>query len=375
MASRLALDLGFGRLQAGCRQATSAVIAFTNALLPLIGSLGAVAFLIWCDPLLTLMLFAGFMLWATLLYPVAMRASQGTIRSERADAEYREDVQQFLRSYDFDGRTRELASIDAFVRTYLEQRGLKYEIALVVQIGATVIVALAVIYIVWSLMSRGGDWPILVAYIVALRLALAGCSGAIAAFANVSRFYPRLMGYSLFMRNAAALDREVLGTLSPGEAVVLGKLPSGDLVVKGGDRLAVVTWDDDKEVEFALIRAQSVSTGRPLAVGWWDPTSKIDPPETSLLLIKAATLMEKEGAKGGCNEPLQTQVVLIVHRDLTKIGELGETGLIVISNRAITHFVSAVSAKQPEYLALLQTLERRSRRSKSDQYREDEEML
>jgi hypothetical protein len=374
VASRLALDFGFGRLVAGCRQGTMAAVAFTNAVPPFIGSLGAIGFLIWFDPLLTLMMLAAFMLWATLLYPVALRGSQATLQSERAHAKYREDVEQLRRAYDLDGTDRELPSVDAFVRAYLGQRGIKHEIALVVQIGATVIVALAVLYTAWHLMSGEGDWPILIAYIAALRLALAGGSGAVAAFASISRFYPRMVRYVLFMKSAAALDKGALGTLSPGEAVLLGRLPSGgELVVRSGGRLAVVTWDDGKDVECALLGARSVSTSLPLGACWWDPASKYCPPEAALLLVEATKLTTQEGALSGCDKAPGTKVMLIVHRDLTKIGDFAETDLLIVNSRAIEHFLPIASGKNPEYLAIFERLERRRRRSKSDHDRDEDQ--
>jgi hypothetical protein len=374
MASRLAVDFGFGRLLAGCRQSTMAMVAFSNAVPPFIGSLGAIGFLIWSDPLLTLMMLAAFMLWATLLYPVALRGSQATLQSERAHAKYHDDVQRLRRSYDLDGTTPELPSADAFVRAYLGVRGIKHEIALVIQIGATVIVALAVLYIAWRLMSGGSDWPILLAYIAALRLALAGGSGAVSAFASISRFYPRMVRYALFMKSAATLDQEALGSLTPGEAALLGRLPTGgEVMVKAGDRLAIVTWDDRKEVELALLGARSVSTRLPLGATWWNPATRNVPPEATLLLVEAASLTAPKVTNYGCDEALETKVVLIVHNDPTKVGDLGETDLLVVNNRAIGYFLPIATAKDPRYLAIFAKFERRGSRIGSDHDREEDE--
>jgi len=374
MASRLAVDFGFGRLVAGCRQGTMAMVAFSNAVPPFIGSLGAIGFLIWSDPLLTLMMLAAFMLWAMLLYPVALRGSQATLESERAQAKYAEDVQRLRRSYDLDGTTPELPSVEGFVRAYLGQRGVKHEIALVIQIGATVIVALAVLYMAWHLMSAESDWPILIAYIAALRLALAGGSQAVSAFASISRFYPRMVRFVLFMKSAAALDQKALGTLTPGEAALLGRLPSGgDVIVKAGDRLAILTWDDRKEVELALLGARSVSTRLPLAASWWDPATRNVPPEVTLLLVEAAKLTAPEVANYDCNKALGTKVLLVVHNDPTKVGDLGETDLLVVNNRAIGYFLPIASAKDPQYLAIFAKFERRGRQMGSDHDGEKDE--
>jgi hypothetical protein len=65
--------------------------------------------------------------------------------------------------------------------------------------------------------------------------------------------------------------------------------------------------------------------------------------------------------------------VLIVHNDPTTVGDLGETDLLVINNRAIGYFLPIASAKDPQYLAIFAKFERRGSRIGSDHNREEDE--
>ena len=141
-------------------------------------------------------------------------------------------------------------------RVFLMRRRVLTEIVFAIEIGVTVILGVVVFYMASQALAGREQWAIFIAYVGALRIALGGATAAIQVFAGVSRFYPRVMRYHLFMQDVSKMNNVALAKLQPGDTVILGALQNGtEVVTKVGQRVALGYRRSNTEDVYALIDA------------------------------------------------------------------------------------------------------------------------
>ena len=225
-----------------------------------------------------------------------------------------------------------LETSDTLAHAYLFGRRVEAEFTFAIQIGVTVILILVVYYMANQATGGMEKWAIVIAYIGALRLALAGFSQAIGAFARVSRYYPQIIRYHVLIKNARMIDKRSLGKVRRGDAITLGTLRNGaDIAVSAGQRLALATTDTVHQIRSALLYARKSHAGLPLG------TAVIDGANRSIGDATVA-LVDLDPLTDGLDEQLPDLVTLIIHRSVRKIGSYGETHLLSLVDGKFRHF-------------------------------------
>jgi hypothetical protein len=348
IASKLAVRPGLTGLTMGCRRGALTAVSFSNLVPSLVGAVGGAWFLMFVDAPLTITILVAAALWATLLYPLTLRAVEFSRIRERAQIAFRNDV-RLLHGAGFAKQPlTKLKSAAELVRGFIGRKRITTELGLASEIGVTIIVAMAIFYVGKQMMGGHSDWPIFIAYVGALRLTLAGCSTAVQAFAGVSRFYLQIVRYCLFMKDAQDIDKTSLATVKGGEDVILGSLPNrGKVQVPCGARLALATAASERELRLAFLDAKSAENRGPLGVTFLEEPDGITPSSTLLpiVVIKPDKLhmldqpmLPFEDRQNNANIKLEEAVILISRRDPAEIGALGETHLLVVEDSEITAF-------------------------------------
>ena len=104
-----------------------------------------------------------------------------------------------------------MKTADELSRAFIMRRRILTEFVFAIEIGITIIVGLVVYYLASEALAGREQWAQFIAYIAAMRMALNGIGQPIRAFGVVSRFYPNLVRYHLFMK-----DMQRLATLKFG---------------------------------------------------------------------------------------------------------------------------------------------------------------
>ena len=375
-ASQLASEFGLFGCLGGARCSIMVGALFVRAIPPLIGALGAAGFVAWLEPGLTAALLVAAILWSVMLYPVTLRGLSFALQSEKAIQKYRQEVQELYQPSQ-SNRGVSAETVHNVARSHIGRRRVRYEIRLVIQIGATVVVAIATYYIASQFLSGGKDWTNFIVYIAALRLVLLGGSSAVAAFAAVSRFYPDVARYVLFMKDIVNLERTPLGVVRQGDRVFLGALPNGqDVIVHGGDRVAVITANNPQGVELAFLKAKLAESNLPVRAAWPKRGNGQIPADVGLLLVKS----RDKNAPG--ERAYHGRVVMNVY-DADQFNnhscqqylfpQLREVGLAFVHDEKIQNFVRPGSPEVEQCLHSLRNHKHRDRSRAGDDVVEDEE--
>jgi hypothetical protein len=373
VASRFAVEVGFWRLSIGCRLGGVTAFIFLNAVPTFIGAVGAAWFLIWLDPVLTLLILLAAALWAVLLYPITLRAVWFANRREKANAAFRQEAQELLKHDTQLPYVTEMATAGQLASAFSGRRRVANEMTLVVEIGIAVIVSVAMFYVVMDMMSGSGQWPILIAYVGALRLTLSGFLQAVQAYARVSRYYPDLVPYFLFMKNVDESTGKPLGVVAADGDVLLGNIDgSHDTRVEPGAIVALATSDSEQWIRLALIQARSTISGLPLQTRMFDPTGKSEAPLvlTEAVEFSAASAHGTDQLLGDDNN-----VVLIVHRDITRIGAFGESHILVAENGSITGFAPLGTPESEELIQAFKVARARPKTAPAGDWDVEEEQI
>jgi hypothetical protein len=339
VASRLYAEHHLGGLNSGCRLGALTAIHFCNAFAPIASGVAALVVLTLVDPWLTFLLLSAAASWVLLLYPLSLRAANLARRRERARHAFRLEAHEILR--------QPAAPVPDALQTaqdlacaYLGRRRVSNEMQFLVQIGAILIAAVAALYMAYSILSGHGDWPIFIAYLGGLRLALAGSFQAAVTFASVSRFYPEIARFFLFMESARQIDERPRANLAREEAIVLGRLPSGgDVAVGSGERIALLSDASPLELQLAFLEARSATTNMPLHTAVLQSMDE-DPAGAPIVVAKPELLHEhkllQDDRQTGpaCEPPL----LIVWHRDPATVGAHGETKLLVVTGQSIEAF-------------------------------------
>jgi hypothetical protein len=341
LAAHLFANYGLAGLTMGSRWGAMIAITFANAITAVVGGLGAAFFLFRIDMPLTLVIVGSALVAAIFLYPLTLRASKSAKDREKAQSELRAEVRKLSEDPVTAQTATSLKSADEVARGFMMRRRVLTELVFATEIGITILLGVVIYYMASQALAGREQWAIFIAYVGALRMTLNGAAQAIRAFASVSRFYPQIVRYHLFVKDMQKLDSTPLAKVRPGDKIVLGSLRNGqDVVVEVGDCLAMLAVGQIREPMFALVGAKLADSGAPVATAIFDPNNLQQGP-AGLVLISAQKLgAERKKLLAPLADVLKDKVTLIVYEDARKAGSFGENQVLTADGHELLRFAS-----------------------------------
>ena len=234
-----------------------------------------------------------------------------------------------------------LETVDEVARSLMMRRRVLTELVFAMEIGVTILLGVVIYYMASQALAGREQWAIFIAYIGALRMTLNGVTLAIRAFANVSRYYPQIVRYYLFIKDMQKIDKTPLAEVRRGDKVFLGALPNGqDVVVEAGDRLATLSLVRLlREPMFAVVGAKLVRSGEPVASAAIDPANIRKTPAGITIVSGNKLLREEERAALALDE-LKDKVTMIFYQvnDRDRVGSFGETHVLTTEDGELRRF-------------------------------------
>jgi hypothetical protein len=169
-------------------------------------------------------------------------------------------------------------------------------------------------------------------------MTLHGISQAVRAFASVSRYYPQIVRYYLFFKDMQKIEETPFAKVREGDFVILGTLPTGeDVMVKTGERVALVSIERMRDLQYALLNARLVEKRGPLETVVLDPTKPVSS-KASLALVSSYQI-GKDGELPPLPEAeLRDKVALIVYQPQQTAGAFGETHVLTSNEGTFERF-------------------------------------
>lgn len=365
-ASRLLMTSGLAGITAGCRGGVLTTVIFCNAISGILGGVAAALFLFHIDTPLTLVILLAALVGALFLYPLALRSARFSKDRERTQSAFQREARQT--QAEFQGLS-EMKTPARLSGAHLGVLRVNTEIIYALEIGKTLILSAVIYYMASEMMAGRQNWAILIAYIGALRLVLMACSQAIRAYASVSRFYPQISRYHLFVKDVQHLESTNLANPAQGDWIVLGELVTGSEVrVKAGDCVAMATRDPLRELQFAMLHARVLNSNAPLGMGILNPANQSI--VAALVFADAAQLASLgERALARLRSALATKVTLVIHRDIGTVGSFGEKEVLLVEGGK---FQQLVTLGTPEANSALEEYARHALEQKQRHEFEDE---
>src|SRR5262249_44459456 len=150
---------------------------------------------------LTIVILISVGLAALLLYPLTLRAVGAAKKLEKSQAMFKTQLRKISR----ETFSREAAvgfeAASHVAQAWMMRRRVVTELIFATEIGVTVLLGVVIYYMAHQALEGKEQWAIFIAYIGALRLTLNGAAQAIRTCANVSRYYPQIVRYYLFMKD------------------------------------------------------------------------------------------------------------------------------------------------------------------------------
>ena len=338
IATHIFLDHGLTGLTTGCRRGTLTATSFATAITALVGGLGAAFFLFRIDLPLTLLIAVAAVLGALLLYPLTLRASKGAKDRDKAQTVLRSEIRKLNEDLSVEPTTTSLKSADEVSRVYMMRRRVLTELIFATEIGITIILGVVIYYMASQALAGKEQWAIFIAYIGALRMALNGAAQAVRAFASVSRYYPQIVRYYLFVKNMQSVHQTPLAKAALRDRVVLGTLPNGqDAVAEVGDLLALLSLGQLREPMFALAGAKLAHSGEPVAAAIVDPAN-IRENASGLALILYSKLDKGKQTSELLTDRFKDKVTFIVYHQAEKAGTFGEKYVLTVEESELQRF-------------------------------------
>lgn len=370
-ASHMVKDYGLGGLTMGCRRGSLIAISFANAITAVVGGLGAAFFLFRIDLPLTLVIVGSALLAALFLYPLTLRAVQSAKDREKAQAAMRVEVRKLNEDPTVEQTATGLETVDELARAFMMRRRVLTELVFATEIGITILLGVVIYYMASQALAGREQWAIFIAYIGALRMTLNGAALAIRAFASVSRYYPQIVRYYLFIKDMQKLDKIPLVEVKRGDKVLLGPLHNGqDVIVEAGDRLAVLAPSTMREPMFALVDAKLVPSGSPVASAAIDPANMRKTPAGIVLLLGGRLMKEPEQAPAVLAQ-FEDKVTLLFYQSAEKVGSLGETRALTVFDGELQRL--AVLGTEEGDAALKEYMAKAAKKTPKAGFDEDEE--
>ena len=340
IASQIFLDYGLGGLTMGCRRGALMSTTFAGAITAVVGGLGAAVFLLRIDPALTLLIMASAVVAALFLYPLTIRAAQSARAREKVQGAFRDELRELNRDPTVEPSATSIESADDMARIYMMRRRVSTELIFAIEIGVTILIGIVIFYMARQALAGKEQWAIFIAYIGALRMTLNGGSQAIRAFAGVSRYYPQIVRYYLFLKDMRKINSTSLTEVHAGDKVILGTLHNGDdVVAEIGERFAMLATGQIREPMYALVGAKLEKSGAPVATAIVDPANirqtaaglvLVACPKTSKGIEETGPLLEKAAFK--------QKLSLIVYSNIEKVGSFGETKVLTAEEGELRRF-------------------------------------
>jgi len=336
LASSLFNEYAFGGLSTGARRGTLIVLSSVTALTAIIGGLGASFFLLRIDLPLTLLILISSSLAALLLYPLTLRAVASAKNREKAQRDFRLELRELTEK-----RIEKRALTDseitfkgptALAQAFLMRRRVLTEFVYAIEVGITVILGLVIYYTASKALAGKEQWAIFIAYIGALRMALQGGAHAVQALASVSRYYPQIVRYVLFIKDIQKIHATEFAKVTAGDKVILGTLANGqDVSAEAGGCMALLSLDYMSEIEFSLINARLPHSTEPISIQVVERSKAAGcKAPLALLVYDKPTQYELEGIQVLREGILKDKVALIVYREAHNIGLFGEKEVLVV---------------------------------------------
>lgn len=373
LASKLLMDFGVPALTLGCRRGAMTAISFANAITAVVGGFGAAIFLLRIDPALTLLILMSVGLAALLLYPLTLRAVQGAKDREKSQAAFKMEVRKLTEERIAERTVAGIKTANEMARGWIMRRRILTELVLAIEIGTTVILGIVIYYMATEALAGREQWAIFLAYIAALRMTLGGVAQPIRAFASVSRFYPQIVRYYLFIKDTQGLHAGSFAKMELGDTVILGTLRNGqDVIVDAGERLALVTIGSKRELKFAMLDARLANSNLPVATIDFDP-AHISASQMGLALL-AASEFDKDGKqyRAIIDGPLSNNVTVIVHQQTNAVGTFGEKYVLTLMEGEFFRFAKLGSEEADDALKEF-SLKAAKKRAKGLQFDDDDE--
>ena len=376
LASTLFTDFGVSGLGVGARRGAIISMSFATAITALIGGIGASAFLFWVDAPLTMLILVSVLLAALLLYPLTLRAMQSAKDREKAQLAFKDEVRKLNEKRSAGQLATSLESADELSRAFIMRRRVLTEFVLAIEIGITIIFGLVIYYLASEALAGREQWAMFIAYIAALRMALAGVGQPIRAFGVVSRFYPNLVRYHLFIKDMQRLDDVEFARVRRGDAVILGTLPTGqDVRAEAGECLSLLSLDGINELKMALLGATIPGSASPVETMLVDPTD-VGASKAGIAIIKSFKL-DKDGdqLQALLQGELRDKVTLILYERPEAVASFGETRVLAVFGTALQR-VAALASEEGEAALQefsLKAAQKRRRKGYVDAEEEDED--
>jgi hypothetical protein len=296
--------------------------------------------LFWQAPVLTGILFVVATIWSVLLYPVSLRVVAFGRRLRRAGATIRAET-RLPASQGWEPADELAAAYTGWLRTGAV-------ISLVVGIGVAVIVAIAISVMGAELLTGVRDWPVLIAYVGALQVALNGVFRTVRAMAFVSRRYPEMMRQRQFTLDLGKLNAP---TASPrrGDTIELGITGRGEAITaRVGERLALISDGALQKAELVALRARD-ETGLPVLSARSSRAAPAPTRADAPILFAEARLLAADS--GHPSLAATDRLVIVVHATPASVGQFGETRLLVVDGSEIERSVTIGSKEAETVLA------------------------
>lgn len=376
LASTLFTDFGVSGLGVGARRGAIISMSFVTAITALIGGIGASVFLFWVDAPLTMLILVSVSLAALLLYPLTLRAMQSAKDREKAQFAFKDEIRKLNEKRSAGQLVTSIESADELSRAFIMRRRVLTEFVLAIEIGITIILGLVIYYLAREALAGREQWAMFIAYIAALRMTLAGVGQPIRAFGVVSRFYPNLVRYHLFIKDMQKLGDLQVARVQRGDTITLGTLRTGqDVRAEAGDCLALVSIDGSNEVKMALLGAATSSSPSPVETAFVDPAN-VASTEAGIAIIKSSKF-EKDGEQLQTllQGPLRDKVTLIAYERPEAAGAFGEKRVVTIFGGTLQRFGLLGSEEGDAALKQfsLKAADRRRRKGYVDADEEDED--
>jgi hypothetical protein len=352
--------------------------SFANAITALVGGFGAAIFLLRTEFSLTLLILISVGLGALLLYPLTLRAVQAAKDMEKSQAAFKMEVRKLVERRSTEQVATSLETVDETARSWMMRRRVVTELVFATEIGITVLLGVVVYYMASQALAGKEQWAIFIAYIGALRMTLQGAAHVIQSFASVSRYYPQIVRYYLFMKDSQKIDSIPLVRVHRGEEVILGTLHNGkDVVVEVGDRLAVLSNRSVlREVMFAFIDAKLVRSAKPVAVAAFNLANPQESAAGLALVSFSEVREDMKQFQGLVEGPLKDKVTLILYQHAEQGGSCGEKYVVTTEQRELQRFAVLGTQEGDEVLqefALKAAAKLRASRNLPDDDEEEED--
>jgi ABC-type multidrug transport system fused ATPase/permease subunit len=364
---------GLGGLTMGCRRGSITAITFASAITAVVGGLGAAFFLFRIDLSLTLVIVGSALLAAVFLYPLTLRAVKSARDVEKAQAGLRAETRKLNEDPTVEQTATSLETADEVARSFMMRRRVLTEFVFATEIGITILLGIVIYYMASQALAGKEQWAIFIAYIAALRMTLHGAALGVRAFASVSRYYPQIVRYHLFMKEMETLDATRLGEVRRGDTIVLGMLSNGkEAIVQAGESHAMLSIGPIHDATFALVGAKLEKSGEPVGAMIVAPDTVRQGPAGILLVSAQRPEQDRDKIRAMlASEAVRNKLALIVYTALEEVGTFGERRVLTSEDGELLQFV-AIGTEEGA-AALKECAQKAGKRKKAGRAGEEEE--